>query len=180
MKLKHHYLLLAANRSSMSSKNGLGFDAILKGSSTVEVLVGAVLIATVVTALLSLMTANLKNSSEAVYREVATRVAQDGIELMRGQIALTSWNDFKVAHPLPPPPPSPAPAPPADVGTLTEFSGHNCTATVTPMGTSFVRSCTADCYTDAATCTITSKVTWNPWNAATPKTLILQQKIYAL
>lgn len=65
-----------------------------KGSSIIELLIAVVIVGSIVTATAIGMTYTIKNSSETRYRELASTVAQDGIELFKRERVTRGWADF--------------------------------------------------------------------------------------
>ena len=65
-----------------------------QGSTLIEVLIATVVVGLIVTAIASTLTQSLKNNSEAQYRQVATRLAQDGLELFAQYKATSTWGVF--------------------------------------------------------------------------------------
>lgn len=63
-----------------------------KGSTVIEVLIATTIVAFALTGLASLMTANVKNSAEADYRQAAAGIAQDKMELIRQRKTTVPWN----------------------------------------------------------------------------------------
>ncbi len=64
------------------------------GNTVIEVLVATAVVGLILTSLALLLSNSIKNSSEAQYREVATRLAQDTMEVFRKDRNVMSWNDF--------------------------------------------------------------------------------------
>lgn len=72
----------------------LGFKINSRGSTLIEVLVAILIMAIVLTGLSAALTYSLKNSAQADYRQVATRHAQDVIEILRKERSEMGWTDF--------------------------------------------------------------------------------------
>jgi Tfp pilus assembly protein PilV len=64
------------------------------GSTLIEVLIAIVLIGFVVTGVMLSLTYSVKNSAEARYREVASQLAQDGMEIVKLRREVDDWSDF--------------------------------------------------------------------------------------
>jgi Tfp pilus assembly protein PilV len=69
------------------------------GSTVIEVLIATTLIAFALTGLAMLMTANVKNSSEADYREAAIGLAQDAMEQIKQNKTTMLWSAFTAEPP---------------------------------------------------------------------------------
>lgn len=71
-----------------------------RGSTLIEVLVAILLMAIVLTGLSTALSYTLKNSAQADYRQLATRHAQDVIEILRKERdSLGSWATFRSTLP---------------------------------------------------------------------------------
>ena len=68
-----------------------------QGSTLIEVLVAILIMAIVLTGLATALTYSLKNSAQADYRQVATRQAQDVIEILRKERSRLGWSGFEAA-----------------------------------------------------------------------------------
>lgn len=68
-----------------------------RGSTLIEVLVAILIMAIVLTGLSAALTYSLKNSAQADYRQIATRQAQDVIEILRKERSEMGWTDFEAA-----------------------------------------------------------------------------------
>lgn len=64
------------------------------GFTLVEVLVAVVIVGLVLTAIAAAISFSVKNSSQADYRQVATRYAQDAIDIIRQKRATDGWSAF--------------------------------------------------------------------------------------
>lgn len=64
------------------------------GSSLIEVLVAIVVVGLVVTGAMLSISYSIKNSSEARYREVASQLAQDGMEVVKLRREVDQWSVF--------------------------------------------------------------------------------------
>lgn len=64
------------------------------GSTLIEVLIATIVVGVILTGVVGALTSSLKNSSEAQNRQVATRLAQEALELFNQQKAISSWSDF--------------------------------------------------------------------------------------
>lgn len=64
------------------------------GSSLIEVLVAVLVVGLVVTGVMMSITYSVKNSAEAQYRETASQLAQDGMELVKLRRDVQQWFDF--------------------------------------------------------------------------------------
>jgi len=64
------------------------------GFTLVEVLVAVVIVGLVLTAIAAAISFSVKNSSQADYRQVATRYAQDAIDIIRQKRSDLGWNQF--------------------------------------------------------------------------------------
>lgn len=65
------------------------------GSTILEVLIATIVVGTILTAVAATLTSSVKNSSEAEYRKVATRLAQEGLEIFRKEKYIRTWTNFK-------------------------------------------------------------------------------------
>jgi prepilin-type N-terminal cleavage/methylation domain-containing protein len=77
----------------MSQKQLTNF--LSRGSTLIEVLVAILIMAIVLTGLSAALTYSLKNSAQADYRQVATRHAQDVIEILRKERSELGWTAFE-------------------------------------------------------------------------------------
>lgn len=66
-----------------------------RGSTIVELLVATMVMALVVTAIASGMTYSIKNQAEARYREVATTLAQEAVDIFRKERGLLGFGSFQ-------------------------------------------------------------------------------------
>ncbi len=64
------------------------------GSTILEVIVAAFIVGTVLTGIASLLSNSVKNTTEAENRKVATRLAQDAMELYRKEKYMRTWAYF--------------------------------------------------------------------------------------
>lgn len=64
------------------------------GSTLIEVLVAIVIVGLVVTGVMLSITYSIKNSTEARYREVASQLAQDGMEIIKLRREVDQWSVF--------------------------------------------------------------------------------------
>lgn len=64
------------------------------GNTIIEILVATVVVGVILTALAGSMTNTIQNSAEAQYRETATRLAQDAMEVFRKDKNTESWTTF--------------------------------------------------------------------------------------
>lgn len=62
------------------------------GSTIIEVLIALVLVGTVLTAVAVTLSRSVSNSASARYREIATTMAQDMVEVFHYERAKRSWN----------------------------------------------------------------------------------------
>ncbi len=60
-------------------------------------MISILIIGTILTALATSMTYSIKNTSEAQYRDTATALASEPIEVLRHQRATTNWQTFHAA-----------------------------------------------------------------------------------
>lgn len=67
------------------------------GSTLIEVLVAILIMGIVLTGLATALSLSLKNSAQADYRQVATRQAQDVIEILRRERSRMGWSAFETA-----------------------------------------------------------------------------------
>lgn len=65
-----------------------------RGNTIIEVLIAVVIVGLVLTTVASNFSSSVANSSEAEYRQVATRLAQDIIETLRKDKATQPWVTF--------------------------------------------------------------------------------------
>ncbi len=65
------------------------------GSTILEVLVATLVVGTMLTAIAASLTHSIKNSAEAEYRKVATRLAQESLEIFRKEKYIRTWSAFK-------------------------------------------------------------------------------------
>ena len=66
-----------------------------KGSTLIEVLVAILIVGLVVTGVMLSITYSVKNSAEARYREVASQLAQDGMEVVKLRREVDEWSEFQ-------------------------------------------------------------------------------------
>lgn len=66
-----------------------------RGSTIVELLVATMVMALVVTAIASGMTYSIKNQSEARYREIATTLGQEALDIFRKERGLLGFGTFE-------------------------------------------------------------------------------------
>lgn len=64
------------------------------GSTLIEVLVAILIVGLVITAAMLSVTYSIKNSAEARYREVASQLAQDGMEVVVLRREIEQWSQF--------------------------------------------------------------------------------------
>jgi len=64
------------------------------GQSIIEVLIATLIVGTVLTAIASGLTLSLKNTSETKYRELATNLSQEGLEVFRRERNNIGWTGF--------------------------------------------------------------------------------------
>lgn len=64
------------------------------GSTLIEVLVAILVVGLVITAVMLSITYSVKNSAEARYREVASQMAQDAMEVVVLRRQVDTWSDF--------------------------------------------------------------------------------------
>lgn len=64
------------------------------GSTLIEVLVAIVVVGLVLTGIMLSITYSVKNSAEARYREVASQLAQDGMEVVKLRREIDPWSTF--------------------------------------------------------------------------------------
>jgi len=64
------------------------------GFTLIEVLVAVVIVGTVLTAIATTLSANVKNAAQARYRVRATVLAQEGLEFLTRERQLEGWGDF--------------------------------------------------------------------------------------
>ncbi|PIR64250.1 MAG: hypothetical protein CO156_01410 [Candidatus Pacebacteria bacterium CG_4_9_14_3_um_filter_40_12] len=65
-----------------------------KGSTLIELLIATMIVGTVVTAVAAGVSSSVKNNSEARYREIATVLAQQGMETLRSERGNLGWITF--------------------------------------------------------------------------------------
>lgn len=65
-----------------------------RGNTIIEALIAVVIVSVVLTAVAYGMTFSISNSSEAEYRQIATRYAQDVMEVFRKDKLTTPWATF--------------------------------------------------------------------------------------
>lgn len=80
-------LLVEGRYLKLTKKGNTGF-------TLVEVLVAVVIVGLVLTAIAAAISFSVKNSSQADYRQVATRYAQDAIDIIRQKRATDGWSTF--------------------------------------------------------------------------------------
>ena len=114
------------------------------GSTVIEVLIATTLIAFALTGLAMLMTANVKNSSEADYREAAIGLAQDAMEQIKQNKTTNNWTTFTGAP----------------------FPGECSLSSITRYNTQFKLLCSADTAV-ADKLTVTIEACWD-YGAVTP------------
>jgi Tfp pilus assembly protein PilV len=68
-----------------------------RGNTIIEVMISILIIGTVLTAIAVSMTYSVKNTSEAQYRDVATSLASEPIEVLRYTRASSNWQTFYTA-----------------------------------------------------------------------------------
>ncbi|MEX0896398.1 MAG: hypothetical protein WDZ94_05725 [Patescibacteria group bacterium] len=71
----------------------------IAGSTIIEILVAIAVVGVVLTALTYSLSFSVKNSAQAEYRQIASRYAQNSIEMLRAERADRGWSDFKDAFP---------------------------------------------------------------------------------
>lgn len=64
------------------------------GSTLIEVLIATIVVGVILTGVVGALTSSLKNSSEAQNRQVATRLAQEALEVFAQHRAVSSWTGF--------------------------------------------------------------------------------------
>ncbi|PIY78952.1 MAG: hypothetical protein COY81_05220 [Candidatus Pacebacteria bacterium CG_4_10_14_0_8_um_filter_43_12] len=64
------------------------------GSTLIEVLVAIVVVGLVVTGVMLSISFSIKNSAEAQYRETASQLAQDGMEIIKLRREVDPWSSF--------------------------------------------------------------------------------------
>ncbi len=102
------------------------------GSTLVELLIAMMIVGTIVTAVAAGVTSSVKNNAEARYREVATNLGQEVLEVMRKERSQLGWVHFYQALS------GTQYCVPAGVRDVTGFlSGSSCT--VTEANTTFSR-----------------------------------------
>jgi Tfp pilus assembly protein PilV len=74
-------------------------SSLSRGNTIIEVMIAMLIIGTVMTALAATMTYSVKNTSEAQYRDIATRLASEPIEVLRHLRSTTNWQGFYTALP---------------------------------------------------------------------------------
>lgn len=67
------------------------------GSSLIEVLIAIVVVGLVVTGAMISISYSMRNSAEARYREEASQIAQDGMEVVKLRREIDSWSTFYTA-----------------------------------------------------------------------------------
>lgn len=70
-----------------------------RGSGIIELLIATMVVGVVVVAAAIVLTRSVKNTSETRYREVASIVAQDAIELFKREREIKGWNNFASLFP---------------------------------------------------------------------------------
>lgn len=65
-----------------------------RGSSLIELLIAIVVVGTIVTAVAFALTQSVKNTAETRYRELASTMAQDVIDVMRKEREVQGWVPF--------------------------------------------------------------------------------------
>ncbi len=65
-----------------------------RGSTLIELLIATMVVGTVITAVAAGVTRSVKNNSEAQYREIATVLAQQGVEMFRSERNNLGWVTF--------------------------------------------------------------------------------------
>jgi prepilin-type N-terminal cleavage/methylation domain-containing protein len=75
----------------------LNYKRLNKGSSLIEVLVAIVIVGLVVTGAMISISYSMRNSAEARYREVASQLAQDGMEVVKLRREIDPWSTFYTA-----------------------------------------------------------------------------------
>lgn len=66
-----------------------------RGSTIIELLIATMVVALVVTAVAAGMTVSIKNQAEAHYREVATTLGQDALDVFRKERGLLGFANFR-------------------------------------------------------------------------------------
>lgn len=136
------------------------------GFTLVEVLVAVVIVGLVLTAIAAAISFSVKNSSQADYRQVATRYAQDAIDIIRQKRATDGWNSFYSTY-----------LPPSGQSRCLQSNGK---LTSTPCaawntnGTNYTRVIKVDKTTGTATITVT--VSWQDGSATRDVTVV--QKLF--
>ncbi|MGD9129047.1 MAG: hypothetical protein PVJ09_00965 [Candidatus Woesebacteria bacterium] len=70
------------------------FKKLQTGSSLIEVLIAAGVVGVVLTAMALGLTFSVKTSSEAKYRSIAAKQAEEGMELFNKERVIQGWTDF--------------------------------------------------------------------------------------
>lgn len=65
-----------------------------RGSTLIELLIATMIVGTIVTAVAAGVTNSVKNNAEARYREIATVLAQQGMETLRTERGSLGWVTF--------------------------------------------------------------------------------------
>lgn len=65
-----------------------------RGSTLIELLIATMIVGTIVTAVAAGVTNSVKNNAEARYREIATVLAQQGMEVLRTERGNLGWVTF--------------------------------------------------------------------------------------
>lgn len=79
-------------KKQLLTKHKMGFFS--SGQSIIEVLIATLIVGTVLTAIASGLTLSLRNASETKYRELATNLAQEGLEVFRRERNNIGWTGF--------------------------------------------------------------------------------------
>lgn len=67
------------------------------GSTLIEVLVAILIVGIVLTAIATALSFSIKNNAQAEYRQTASSIAQDAIELFRQQRGALGWTAFEAS-----------------------------------------------------------------------------------
>lgn len=71
-----------------------------QGSTLIELLIATMIVGTVVTAVAAGVSNSVKNNAEARYRDIATVLAQKGIEVLRAERGKVGWVTFHDSVPV--------------------------------------------------------------------------------
>jgi type IV pilus modification protein PilV len=122
------------------------------GSTLIEVLVAILIVGLVITGVMLSITYSVKNSAEARYREVASQLAQDGMEVVKLRREVDEWSEFAAYAPA-------TYCLDTSVATLNDVG--SCTNNVTNSSKTFTRSVQlTKTVTTPETVTATVTVSW--------------------